>query len=131
MPTKSITAVPPPLQISQISFGLWGASTLLAAVELELFEALKDGEGAADAVASKLKLNPKGTTLMLDALTALGLLEKSGDRFRLTELTKAYLLKSSNLYLGEHIKGSHRMAADSWGALAERVRTGIPAQEVN
>jgi ubiquinone/menaquinone biosynthesis C-methylase UbiE len=131
MPTQSMTAVPPPLLISQISFPLWGASTLLAAVELDLFDALKDGENSANAVASKLKLNPKGTGLLLDALTALNLLEKNGDRYRLTELTKIYLLRGSNLYLGEHIKGSHRMMAESWGTLAERIRSGVPAQEVN
>jgi len=131
MPTKSITAVPPPIQISQVGFGAWGASALTAAVELDLFDALKDGEAAAEAVASKLKLNQRGTALMLDAMTALGLMQKSGDRYKLTEISKAYLVKGSNLYLGEQIKGSRRMMQEAWDSLPDRVRSGIPASEVN
>ncbi len=57
------------------------ARVLLTAVELDVFSALGDSGASARAVAEKRSLSPHGTEGLLNALVALGILKKEGDRF--------------------------------------------------
>jgi precorrin-6B methylase 2 len=54
------------------------ACILLAAAEIGLFEALAAGPMEADQLASELAADLRGTTVLADALVALGLLQKNG-----------------------------------------------------
>jgi hypothetical protein len=61
--------------------GFQTSRAVLTAVELDLFTAVGDGASAAE-VAARLKTAPRATESLLNALTALGLLEKQDGRFR-------------------------------------------------
>src|SRR5262245_41501707 len=65
-----------PDAILQLGFAFWGSKALLSAVELGLFTLLADGPLSADAVTSRLALHPRSVTDFLDALVALGQLER-------------------------------------------------------
>lgn len=127
-PSKSTI---PPIAITSILLSNWAASTLFAAIELDLFGPLKDGARSAADVARQLKIDERGAGVMLDALTGLGLLEKRNDTFTLTDPAKLYLVKSSPLYLGEYLSFTRESLAKSWASLADSVRGGKPNQEVN
>ncbi len=131
MYTRADQRTVPPLAITEIVHSDWAFKTLHAAVELEIFEPLKSEDKTAQVVASELKLNLQGTTVILDALVAMGLLEKADQRYRLGDSARTYLLKQSQLYLGDFVRFAQRAVNESWGTLAECVRVGKPAREVN
>jgi SAM-dependent methyltransferase len=78
-------------------------------------------------VAQVLQTNPNATELLLNALVSLSLLEKSGERFSLTDNARTYLLKASAQYLGGMILFDSSLW-DTWGKLEETVKSGKPAR---
>jgi len=62
-----------------------GVSAIVsAALESGLIEALLEGPATAEALASKLSLDPRATPLALDVLVTLGFAERKGDTFAAT-----------------------------------------------
>ena len=55
---------------------------LLAAAELDIFTMLARSPLSASEVAMRSKMTGRGTTILLNALVAMGLLEKEGEKFR-------------------------------------------------
>jgi ubiquinone/menaquinone biosynthesis C-methylase UbiE len=117
MQTTARSAMLPPTAILKITHADWACRTLCAAVELELFEPMKEKE--------------KGTSVLLDAMVAIGMLDKSNSRYRLSETARIYLLKDSKLYLGQYISTAKRRLSETWDSIVDCVRTGKPANEVN
>ncbi|WP_291353146.1 methyltransferase [Desulfosporosinus sp.] len=76
---------------------------LLAAIELDLFSELEENKTYND-VAVRLGLHPKNTSYLLDSLTAMGLLKKSDEFYDNTALSKKYLVRSQEMFIGEHLK---------------------------
>ncbi|MBW3537809.1 MAG: methyltransferase [Actinobacteria bacterium] len=125
---------PDPSQIMQVGMGFWASKTLLSAVELELFthldgEALRGGE-----LQDRLRLHPRATYDFLDALVALGFLERDGEgsdaRYRNTAETAAFLDKQSPTYIGGILEMSNARLYRFWGDLTEALKTGAPQNEV-
>src|SRR5262249_18818580 len=58
------------------------------------------------------------------------LLKKTKSGYALNELSSAYLLKSSQLYLGDFVARQEYMM-EIWKSLPDRVKSGKPAVEVN
>ncbi len=64
---------------------------MLTAIELDIFTAV--GQGAsAEQVAAKLATNPRATEMLLNALAAMRMLSKQGDRFHNTPVTARYFV---------------------------------------
>jgi predicted transcriptional regulator len=79
-PTSEQQATPD--RIMQLGFGFWGSKTLLSAVELGLFtELAKEKSLDAETLSERLMLHPRSARDFLDALVALGMLERDGDRY--------------------------------------------------
>ncbi|MER6775166.1 class I SAM-dependent methyltransferase [Streptomyces bacillaris] len=98
---------------------------LRTAVELKVFDALAPGPADPDDVAAILRLDPRGTRVLLRALAAAGLLRADGERFTLPEGARELLVSDSPQYCG----GITRVAAsdaewDSMRDLADIVRHG-------
>jgi hypothetical protein len=70
-----------PDAIVQLGFAFWGSKTLLSAVELGLFTLLADSPLSAEALMARLKLHSRGVRDFLDALVALGQLERNSDLY--------------------------------------------------
>ena len=116
-----------PGELLKISGSYWEACTPHAAVKLEVFTALADGELTAKEVAEKLQADERGTAMLLNAVSAMGLLTKSGDRYSNTSQSKALLSKDSPRYIGHMIMHHHHLVL-SWSQLDEAVRTGSPVR---
>lgn len=112
----------------QLSGGYWSACALHAGVKLDIFSGL-DGAGlTAQEVAHLRKSNPRATGMLLDALAAMGLLEKKEGTYTVTPFAARHLSKSSPGYLG-HIIMHHHHLMSGWAKLDEAVTAGGPIRE--
>ena len=117
-------------ELTRLAGGHLEARLIQAAVELAIFDALENSAGTAEAVANRLKLEPKATELLLNALASLELLHKRADYFSLTEATAKYLLKSSPQYVGAMIRFESALWS-CWEKLPEAIRSGQPVRPPN
>lgn len=105
----------------------WHSCTIQAAVRLDLFTAIGDRCLTGENVAKRLGANERAMTMLLNALTAMGLLEKLEDGFSNTPTGRQFLSKDSPEYLG-HIITHHSHLVDSWAKLDKAVQTGLPVR---
>jgi 2-polyprenyl-3-methyl-5-hydroxy-6-metoxy-1,4-benzoquinol methylase len=107
---------------------LWGAfrasRVILTANHFTVFEHLRSPGTAAD-VAHLAGLDRRATEMLLDAITALGLLKKSGAIYRNTPVARQFLLKDSPWYQGDMLRHADSLW-QSWSGLNDVVRTGLP-----
>ena len=107
---------------------LWGgfraSRVVLTANNFAVFEHVRTMATAND-VARAIGLDLRATEIMLDALTALGLLKKTGNKYRNTEMARQFLLKDSPWYQGDMLRHADSLWK-SWSGLDEVVRSGLP-----
>jgi SAM-dependent methyltransferase len=96
-------------------------------VKLDVFTAAGDQALTAEELASKLNVDTNGLERLLNALTAMTLLSKSGDKFSNTPAGKNFLSKTGDQYLG-HIIMHHHHLVESWTHLDQAVKTGMPVR---
>ncbi|MET8680170.1 class I SAM-dependent methyltransferase [Streptomyces sp. NPDC004647] len=124
MPPEASTFVTP----EQIIDDLWApraTQVLLTAVELGLFSHLATGARTAADIAEAAGAAPRGVLRVLDALVALGYLEKDGGEYELTAVSRRFLVRDSPSYLGDMCRET-RLLWPSWSRLTDVVRTGEP-----
>lgn len=115
--------------IMQLGFGFWGAKALLSAVELGLFTELADGPLEAEALAARIGLHRRGARDFLDALVALGMLDRADGRYANTPATAAFLDRRAPGYVGGVLEMASLRLYPFWGSLTEALRTGEPQNE--
>jgi O-methyltransferase domain/Dimerisation domain len=135
--TGSTVAAPTPVTpdlIMQIGMGFWASKVLLSAVELQLFTHLDGRSLSSDELATAMHLHPRPCPDFLDALLALGLLERDGDgpgaRYRNTAETALFLSKASPAYVGGLLEMANRRLYAHWAHLTEALQTGEPQNEL-
>jgi predicted O-methyltransferase YrrM len=101
---------------------------LLAAAEIGLFETLNETDKSASQLAAALDTDPRATELLLNALTALGVLMKCGDEFSIPEGLVPLLSGSEETAVLPMIR-HHTTCAHRWDTLAQVVRTGRPVHD--
>ncbi len=121
---------PAPDAILQLGLGFWGSKTLLSAVELGVFSELADA-GALDAegLRDRLGLHERSATDFLDALVALGMLEREDGRYANTPDTDFFLDRAKPSYAGGLLEMANARLYGFWGSLTEGLRTGAPQNE--
>ena len=118
-----------PDRIMQLGMGFWGSKTLLSAIEIGLFTELAKGPLSLSAVAERLTLHPRSARDFLDALVALGMLQRTGDRYANTPETDRYLDKTKPSYMGGILEMANARLYRFWGGLTEALRTGQQQNE--
>jgi SAM-dependent methyltransferase len=103
------------------------ARIVQTAVELQIFDALRDSSQTADQLARTLRLAPQATELILNALAALNLLYKNDEQFSLAEISRQYLLSNSPRYVGGMIHFDASLWS-CWEKLQQAIRTGKPVR---
>lgn len=119
-----------PEPILQLGLGFWAAKTLLSAVEIGVFSKLADGPQSGDALAKQLGLHARSARDFLDALVALGMLERTGHEYRNTAATDLFLDRAKPSYVGGLLEMANARLYPFWGALTEGLRTGRPQNEI-
>jgi len=107
--------------------GFTVSRVILTANNLGVFEHLKKST-TAPYVAGKVRSNARATEILLDALTGIGLLKKSGDgKYKNAPLASRYLVKGAPLYQGDIVRHSSNMW-QGFSQLDEVVRKGKPVK---
>jgi SAM-dependent methyltransferase len=124
---ESAHTTPPltPQPIMELAMAFQRSRPLLTAFELGLFTALNQEARTSEAVAAALDTDLRATDRLMNALAALGLLEKRDGRFSNTAAAAQYLVKGQPEYMAGLGHTNHLW--DSWSQLTEVVRTGQPA----
>ncbi len=120
-----------PDRILQTGLGFWGAKTLLSAVELGLFTELGDHPQYPETISRKLGLHDRAARDFLDALVAMGLLNRQGDAYSNTEETGLFLDRNKPTYVGGLLEMANARLYNSWGHLTEALQTGRPHNEAD
>src|ERR1700681_904186 len=82
------------LQAYQRSVALRGA------IDLDLFTAIAEGNKSLVAITARIHASEKGTRVLCDFLTIMGLLTKQGGDYALTPDSAAFLNRHSPAYMG-------------------------------
>jgi methyltransferase family protein len=80
-----------PEKILQTGLAFWPAKTLLSAIEMGVFTELARGPQSYDALVGRLGLHARSARDFLDALVALGFLQRTGHQYANTEETDLFL----------------------------------------
>jgi hypothetical protein len=121
---------PNPEKILQTGLAFWASKTLLSAVEIGLFSELSRGPEYFDALSGRLGLHPRSARDFLDALVALGFLQRDGEQYANTPETDLFLDRKKPSYVGGILEMANHRLYPFWGHLTEALRTGAPQNEV-
>jgi len=116
--------------IERVAFGFMASKVLLSAVEFGLFTELAKGALDAPAVGARLDLHPRSVRDFLDALVALGTLERRGGLYSNTAEADFYLDRAKPTYIGGLFEMWNARGYSIWGSLSEALRTGKPQNEI-
>jgi hypothetical protein len=116
-------------KIMHVGLGFWPSKTLLSAVELELFTELAKHPETLDDVSARFGLHPRSARDFLDALVALGFLERRDGIYHNTPSTDFFLDKRKPSYIGGILEMANHRLYRFWGDLTTALRTGEPQNE--
>ena len=117
-----------PGKLMRVSGAYWESFPLHVAVDLEVFTRIGDGSLSAEEIASRWGGDARSARMLLDAVAAMGLLEKKADKYSNTEAAKTFLIKTSPAYMGHAVKHQYHLVS-SWSKLSQAVRTGKPVRK--
>ncbi|MES2394237.1 MAG: methyltransferase [Acidobacteriota bacterium] len=120
---------PQPDQILQVGLGFWASKTLLSAVEMELFTELARHPETLEQLSARVGLHERGARDFLDALVALGFLERRDGVYSNTPATEQFLDKRKPSYIGGILEMANSRLYPFWGNLTAALRTGEPQNE--
>ncbi len=106
--------------------GFWSSRVLLTANNFRVFDYLTSPKTALETAKAR-KTDPRAMEIMLDALTGLGLLRKSGGKYRNTPLAMRFLVQGGRYYQGDIIRHAD-VLWQNWSGLDEVVKTGSPSR---
>lgn len=119
-----------PTHLLELGLAFWGSKTLLTAVELGIPALLAGGSKCLDELTVAAGLHPRVARDFLDALVALGVLDRSGtDRYLNAPATDLFLDPAKPSYAGGLLEMANHRMYGFWGSLTEAVTTGLPQNE--
>jgi SAM-dependent methyltransferase len=114
-----------PGRLLELSGSYWKTCALHAGVKLDFFTLLDKNTMTAAELAGEAGSDQRGTAMLLDALAAMELLVKDGERYANRPDVEGFLSRKSSRYIG-HIIVHHHHLMESWSHLDAVVRTGEP-----
>lgn len=115
--------------IMQVGLGFWASKTLLSAVELEVFTHLGEKPADLPTLTSLLRLHPRSARDFLDALVALGFLERNAGVYRNSPSADFFLDKRKSSYIGGMLEMASLRLYPFWSKLTTALQTGEPQNE--
>jgi O-methyltransferase domain/Dimerisation domain len=113
----------------QIGLGFWASKALLSAVEMGVFTELANGPQAFDHLSGRLGLHHRSSRDYLDALVALGLLQRSNGTYSNTPEADLFLDRHKPSYIGGVLEMANARLFGFWNHLTEALRTGRQQNE--
>ena len=115
-----------PEPIMRLASGFMAAKHLFAASELGIFEALADSAATLDALAARTGLTPRAARISADAMVALGMLERDGDKYRNAPTASHFLSGSTPVDLRPLLRFWDQISYPTWQTLAQALASGPP-----
>src|SRR6185369_7525693 len=123
-PVASSSSAISPDHILQTGLAFWASKTLLSAVEMEVFTELAKGPESLQALTGRLGLHPRSSRDFLDALVALGFLQRENGHYRNTPSSDVFLDKHKPSYIGGILEMANKRLYHHWRHLTIALRTG-------
>jgi len=121
---------PSPEHIFQTLNAHQQTSTLKAAIELDLFTALDEGNHRVEEIAKRLNASERGVRILSDYLTILGFLRKKDGQYSLSEDAALFLSRHSPHYMGTIVGFlTNQQHFENFARLPDAVRRGGTATE--
>jgi 2-polyprenyl-3-methyl-5-hydroxy-6-metoxy-1,4-benzoquinol methylase len=125
MASASPSQGPSPEHIFEVLTAFQNSAALKTAIELDVFTAIAEGAGRANAIAQRVGAAERGIRILCDYLTIQGFLTKGDDLYSLTQESAIFLNRRSPAYLGTMTdfltSEEHKR---NFGMLTEIVRKG-------
>ena len=115
-------------QLLTMSSYYWRSSTVHAGVQLDIFSEIGNQLLTAAQLSNKMGGSQRGVEMLLNALTALGLLIHNDEGYGNSDFSGRHLVKGEPGYLGYIIK-HHFHLVDAWTKLHEAVMQGAPVEK--
>jgi hypothetical protein len=119
-----------PEALLNLGMSFWRAKTFLSAIELNVFTELGKKPMDEAALSGKLGLHPRSSRDFLDALVALGVLQRSGQIYSNSPDADFFLDSAKPSYIGGFLEMVNARLYTHWGSLTEGLRTGKPQNEI-
>lgn len=129
-PSRPTESAVTPDQIFRLAQGFMASKHLFAASELGLFEALGEGPTDLAGLAARTGLTPRTARISADAMVALGLLERHGDRYANTPVAATFLSGATPADFRPLLKFWDKLSYPAWTDLAGALGRGRPAHEI-
>jgi len=113
------------MDLAVYASGFQVSKIFLLATELKFFTHLADGPLTAAQVARRAKCDRRATEILLDSLTALGVLKKRAGRYSNGPHAKCYLVEGTPDYRGNIMNHFHDLWED-WADLGYVLKRGRP-----
>ncbi len=111
-------------------YGLFAAKTLMSAVELNLFTELDEEPLSRIEVEDRLDLHHRSSEDFLDALVALGFLEREDGLYENTPESSKFLVRGKPNYMGSLLEITNDRLYEYWDSLSEALKSGEPQNEL-
>lgn len=111
--------------LAELALSYRSAKPILVAAYYDLFTWIERGYGDSERLARRLNLDVRGVALVLEALVALGQLNKTGRRYRNTPASRRLLVASSPAYIGSNLRYQEH-TWEAWSDLRHVVKHGRP-----
>jgi SAM-dependent methyltransferase len=118
-----------PETILRVGLGFWASKTLLSAVEMGVFTELAGRSEDLLSLSGRLGLHRRSARDFLDALVALGFLQRADGNYSNTPATDLYLDKHKPTYIGGLLEMANQRLYGYWAHLTEALRTGKQQNE--
>jgi SAM-dependent methyltransferase len=119
-----------PDRIFQIAQGFMASKHLFAASELGVFEALGEGPVDLEGLVARTGLTRRTARISADAMVAIGLLERHGDRYANSPVAATFLSGATPADLRPLLRFWDRLSYPAWEDLAGALGRGRPAREI-
>jgi len=120
---------PRPDHILQVGMGFFASKALLSAVEMQLFTELAKHPEPLEEVSGRLGLHPRSARDFLDALVALGFIERRDGVYFNTPDSDLFLDKRKPSYIGGILEMANQRLYGHWNHLTAGLRTGEQQNE--
>jgi SAM-dependent methyltransferase len=111
-----------PNDIMELANTFRPSRVFLTAFELGLFSELGSESKTSEDVAASLNTNPRATNRLMNALVAIGILEKQNGKFKNSPAAEKFLVKGKSEYMGG--LGHTANLWKTWSNMTETVRHG-------
>jgi predicted nicotinamide N-methyase len=113
-------------RLQKMAQAYWESAALMAAVELEIFTFIANGQDTIPAIGQAAGIGVRNAERLLTALAALALIRREGERFTNAPDVERFLVKGSERYAGPWILFT-KPRWEAFGKMSERLRR----QQVN